>query len=167
MRRAFLVAIAAAWMLVVAPPAAADPVPFNATFQEFFGKSAAHPCQGAFYCGTGSVAGFGEATSTVNVLDFSGFDPETGCATAVTERVIRLSDGSTVTLIATEVVCTPGRSTFAPGAMKSFGNPTLTTGTFTVVSGTGEFAGATGTGTLTTRLAGESGHTTLSGTVDL
>jgi hypothetical protein len=166
-RLALVVAVAAASLLVVAAPASADPIPFQANFQEFFGKSAAHPCQGAFACGTGTVAGFGEATSTLNVLDFSGFDPETGCATATAERVITLEDGSTLTLRETQTVCTPGRSTFAPGALRSFGNPVFLTSTFTVVGGTGVFAGATGSGTTTMRLAGESGHSRLSGTLDV
>ena len=167
MRRTALVLalVAAVATLVIAPSASAADVPLDARFQEFFGKSAAHPCQ-AFSCGTGTVSGFGKATSTFNVLDFSGFDPETGCANTTTERVITLADGSTLTLLETGTVCTPGNSTFAPGALKSFGNPAFLDLSFTVVEGTGAFAGMTGSGTTTSRLAGESGHTTLSGTLD-
>jgi hypothetical protein len=168
MRRSTLVVmvVAAFTTLLVASPASASTIPFEASFQEFFGKSAAHPCQGAFACGTGTVAGFGAATSTFNILDFSGFDPETGCGTGTFERVITLSDGSTLTLIETGTACTPGKSTSAPGAARSFGNPTFLNATFTVVGGTGAFEGLTGSGTTANLLAGESGHTTLSGTLD-
>jgi hypothetical protein len=161
-----ILALLAACVMLVASPASASDVPFHASFQEFFGKSAAHPCQGAFACGTGTVSGYGAATSTFNIIDFSGFDPETGCGTGTFERVITLSDGSTLTLIETGTVCTPGSSSSAPGAARSFGNPTSLNGTWTVADGTGVFEGLTGSGTTKNLLAGESGHTTLSGTLD-
>lgn len=112
------------------------------------------------------MAGFGEATSTFNLIDLSGIDPETGCATLTGERVITLADGSTLTLLETGTLCTPGTSGSAPGGLKSFGNPLSLALTFTVLSGTGVFEGLTGSGTTTSQLAGESGHTTLSGTLD-
>jgi hypothetical protein len=168
MRRAALVTtlVTTFATLVLASAVSASTMPFQASFQEFFGKSTAHPCQGGFACGTGTVAGFGKATSTFNVLDFSGFDPETGCGTGTFERVITLSDGSTLTLIETGTVCGPGNAALAPGAARSFGNPTFLNASFTVVGGTGVFEGLTGSGTTTSRLAGESGHTSLSGTLD-
>jgi hypothetical protein len=166
MRRATLVlTLLAACATLVVSPASASTIPFHASFQEFFGKSAAHPCQGAFTCGTGTVSGFGKATSTFNIIEFSGFD-ETGCGTGTFERVITLADGSTLTLMETGTACTPGKSTTAPGAARSFGNPTSLNATFTVVGGTGAFEGLTGSGTTSNFLAGESGHTTLSGTLD-
>lgn len=80
--------------------------------------------------------------------------------------MITLSDGSTLTLIETGTGCAPGNSGVAPGAARSFGNPVFVNASFTVVGGTGVFEGLTGSGTTTSLLAGESGHTSLSGTLD-
>ena len=51
--------------------------------------------------------------------------------------------------------------------MKSFGNPLSSESTFTIISGTGRFAGATGSGTATTKGAGDAAKSTLTGTITL
>ena len=59
--------------------------------------------------------------------------------------VTTLSDGSTMQVDEEGVVCFPGKSFFAPGAQRSFGNPGTFEGMFTVTEGTGVFSGAEGT----------------------
>ena len=167
MRKVLLLA-AALVALAAAPAAPAQSTSFEARFQEFFGQSIPHPCSAPFLvCGTGEVAGFGSATSTFEILTID-FDPATACGETTFRYTITLSSGAgTVTLTGDGTVCFPGNSTFAPGAMKSFGNPFQLTFTWTVTGGTGVFAGATGSGTGVTKTAGESGHTVLSGTITL
>jgi hypothetical protein len=167
MRKAVLLA-AALLALAAAPAVPAQSTSFEARFQEFFGRSKAHPCAPPFFlCGTGDVAGFGPATSTFEILTFD-FNPETACGDTTIRYTITLSSGTgTLTLLGDGTVCFPGNSTFAPGAMKSFGNPFRLTFTWTVTGGTGVFAGASGSGTGLSKGAGESGHTALSGVITL
>jgi hypothetical protein len=67
----------------------------------------------------------------------------------------------------TGTVCFSGKSALAPGAAKSFGNPFNLEETFTIVTGTGVFAGAQGSGTGVITAAGDAGHSTLSGSITL
>jgi hypothetical protein len=164
-------AVVTASVFVAAPGATAQTTTFQASFKEGFGRATAHPCLAApgelLLCGTGTVVGFGEATSRTELVSFENFDPETSCADIELRRTITLEDGSTLILLESGVICWPGNSTNAPGAMKSFGNPFQFEGTFTIVGGTGVFEGATGTGTSEIRTAGDAGHSTLSGTITL
>ena len=157
--------------LVLAAPttAARTTVAFEAKFNEGFGRATAHPCPPSetfSFCGEGTVAGFGRATTFSELVSFSGTD-ETGCGEAVFERTITFDDGSTLVLLETGTVCFPGESSTAPGSLKSFGNPFTFEGTFEVIGGTETFKGATGTGTVVTRSAGDTGTSTLSGTLTL
>lgn len=168
MRKALLLLVAAVVALSAAQAVSAQPTSFDARFQEFFGRSTPHPCSAPFLlCGIGEVAGFGSATSTFEILTFD-FHPETACGDTTFRYTITLSGGGgTLILTGDGVVCFPGQSTFAPGAAKSFGNPFTLTFTWRVTGGTGVFTGATGSGTGVTKVAGESGHTVLSGTITL
>jgi hypothetical protein len=166
MRKAVLLA-AALLALAAASTVSAQPTTLDSRFQEFFGRSTPHPCA-TFLCGTTrDFAGFGRATSTFEVLTFE-LDPATACGDTTIRYTITLSSGAgTLTVFGDGTVCFPGNSTFAPGAMKSFGNPFRLTFTWTVTGGTGVFAGASGGGTGTSKGAGETGHTELSGTITL
>jgi hypothetical protein len=119
------------------------------------------------FCGTGTITGFGEASSLTEVVSFENFDPAISCADVVLRRTITLEDGSTLVLMETGTVCFPGKSTLAPGTAKSFGNPFNIEATFTIVTGTGVFAGAQGTGTDVIKAAGDTGHSRLSGSITL
>jgi hypothetical protein len=167
MRKAVLLA-AVLLALAAVPAASAQSTSFEATFQEFFGQSKPHPCPAPYFmCGTGAVAGFGAATSTFELLTFD-FNPETRCGDTTFRYTITLSSGAgTLTLAGDGTVCFPGNSTLAPGAAKSFGNPFRLTFMWSVTGATGVFAGASGSGTGTSRGAGESGHTALQGTISL
>jgi hypothetical protein len=156
-------------LMLAAPTAARTTVSFEAKFQEGFGRATARSCPASetfSFCGEGTVAGFGHATTFSELVSFSGTD-ETGCGEAVFQRTITLDDGSTLVLLETGTVCFPGESSTAPGSLKSFGNPFTFEGTFEVIRGTGTFKGATGTGTVVTRAAGDTGTSTLSGTLTL
>jgi hypothetical protein len=140
--------------------------PFRASFKETFGRASSKPCE-HFLCGTGTVSGYGGATSVFDVTDFAQID-DTNCADLSDIRTITLvSDGSTLELTEVGIVCFPRSSSFAPGAQKSFGNPGNIRTTFTVSGGTGVFEGAAGSGTDTAMLAGDAGHASLNGTLTL
>jgi hypothetical protein len=99
-------------------------------------------------CGKGLVHGFGTVTTT---LTFTGFGPGPGdCASLTADRVLRLDrDGSTLVLSIEGILCPQGASGgHAPG---------VGSGTFTVVGGTGRFAGATGSGQLSVQATGVPG----------
>ena len=168
MRRGTLLLIAgmAVSLLLSAPAVATSTSAFDASFKETFGRAQSKPCE-HFLCGTGTVAGYGAATSVFDITDFAPIG-ETNCADLSAIRTITLvSDGSTLELDEVGTVCFPGSSSFAPGAQKSFGNPGKIQTTFTVTDGTGVFEGATGSGTDTDMPAGDAGHASLSGTLTL
>ena len=106
-------------------------------------------------------------TSLAEITDFSDPDPETGCVDVTGRRTLTFAGGDRLVLEETGTLCTPGNSGNAPGAAKSFGNPFTLDFTWSIVSGTGRFAGASGSGTGTDRLAGDAGHATLTGTITL
>ena len=118
---ALLLAMAA--LAVVVPASAQSTQDLKADFSE---KS---ECPGFDLCGKGVVHGFGTATSG---LVFTSFEPGPGdCVSASADRTQTLNDGSTVLITASGTVC-----------------DTRIAGTFTIVGGTGVFAGASGGGTL-------------------
>jgi hypothetical protein len=166
-RRALLLAVGMLVSLLVEAPAhAATTSAFKASFKETFGRAHSKPCE-HFLCGTGTVAGYDEATSVFDITDFVPIG-DTNCADLSAVRTITLvSDGSTLELDEVGTVCFPGSSSFAPGAKKSFGNPGTIDTTFTVSGGTGLFEGATGSGTDRDMPAGDAGHASLSGTLTL
>lgn len=108
MRRTMLcVLIVAAGLVSLAPAASARMTKsFGAAFQETFGRATPTPCA-HFLCGTGTVTGYGSATS---ILDITSFQP---------------------------------------------------------TSGSGVFRGAQGTGVSSFQAAGDTGHSSLSGTISL
>ena len=166
-RAASIIWIAGALLAILASPASARTVvPFHAEFKETFGRAAPRPCE-HFLCGTGTIQGFGEATS---VFDITSFEPieDTNCGDLEGVRVLTLvSDGSTLTLDEEGVVCFPGSSFFTRGSQVSFGYPAEYEGTFEVSDGSGVFDRARGSGTDRFRNAGDSGHVTLDGTLSL
>lgn len=157
--------VLAAELLWLAPSASAEPNPFEAAFRETLGRATSRPCA-HFLCGTGTVSGHGSATS---IADITLFVPTSnGCADVSLVRTITLAaDASTLTVTETGAVCFPGRSSTAPGAQVSFGNPGAFEGTYTIGTGTGAFAGATGTGSSALFVAGNAGRSSLTGTISL
>jgi hypothetical protein len=161
----FLATLLAVTLWPVVGAGATTTLSFEAEFKETFGRAASKPCE-HFLCGEGRVQGFGEATSTLDIVRFEPIEG-TNCADIRLARTITLADGSTLDLAEEGIVCFPGSSFFAPGAPKSFGNPGEFEGTYTIRRGTGVFKGAKGTGSSSFTAAGDSGHSTLSGTITL
>jgi hypothetical protein len=123
------------------------------------------PCDpDAFTCGTGTVSGFGSATDQVFFVSFN--QVSRSCADVELVRVIRLNQGS-FTLQSDGTMCSGGNSLNAPGDFKSWGNPFRYNGTWVVTDGTGDFTGATGTGS--DQMTGSGGYATsvLSGDIEL
>jgi hypothetical protein len=158
--------LVAATVFVALPAHAKTTVTFSAEFKETFGRASSKPCE-HFFCGTGTVAGFGAATSALDVTDFAPIEG-TNCADFEAVRVITLvSDGSTLTLDESGTVCFPGQSFFTRGAQVSFGNPFQFETSWTVDRGTGVFRNAKGEGTDSSTGAGDGGHSSLTGTLTL
>jgi hypothetical protein len=136
-------------LALVAPAAASTTVPFRAIFVE-------SGCAPLTICGAGNVAGLGHVERTVLVIN--------GCGLGCTLRTIWFENGSTlVTHGATTGIDIPGNS----GDGQSTANPAWIRGAWTIVGGTGDFAGATGTGTGDIHVAAGQSTTRLTGTITL
>jgi hypothetical protein len=167
MRRA--VAIAGITLLVLAGPmfapaaGAKTTVAFQFTVKYTSGAPASKPCEHV-QCGEGTVVGFGDATSLVELTSVTEI-PGTSCfLTTVDETITLTSDGSTLLLEETGTACFPGNSLHSV----PFPFPFEAGGTFTVRHGTGVFQGAKGSGTWEcTMLAGDQQHCTYGGTLTL
>jgi hypothetical protein len=169
MRRAVAIAgitiLVSAMGPVLAPAAGAKTtVAFQFTVKYTSGVPASKPCD-HFQCGEGTVVGFGDATSTVELTSVSGpIAGTTSCFLVTVDETITLtSDGSTLRLEEDGTACLPGNSITAP-----FPLPVDADGTFTVKRGTGVFQGAKGSGTFEcTMAAGDQQHCAFSGTLTL
>jgi hypothetical protein len=126
MRRAVCLLVVAVFGFIAALPAAAQS---TQTFKAELHDNLACPT-GFDFCGKGLVHGFGTATTTLN---FTSAVPGPGdCLTGTANRTVTLdSDGSTLLLAITGTICDQKLDA-----------------SFTIISGTGVFAGATGSGTL-------------------
>lgn len=164
-RRALVSLVAAATLaLVVSLPALAGTRTFRAVILENFGiRASAQPCEvlaDGFSCpGEGTVQGFGPVTSTI----FFPFDPPFPLT-----RTLELADGSTLVLAETPLGgIRPGSSADAPGQQVSAGNPAFDNYAWSVVAGTGVFAGAVGSGTWENVQAGDTIVLRFTGTLTL
>jgi hypothetical protein len=137
-------------------------VAFQAQFKESFGIAASKPCD-HFVCGTGTVVGFGDATTFFDLTSFTPPIEGTNCGLFTGDQTITLvRDGSTLQLEISGTVCFPG-NTF--DAAMGNGDPLHGEATFTVKLGTGIFDGAKGGGTNESKGAGDQAHDTFSGTL--
>jgi hypothetical protein len=151
-----LPALVVALSLSFTGAASAQPA-FQATVKGISPKT--KPCATTF-CGTASIAGIGPATWTINVPD-NGTTPASGpcpygppalvkAFTYTATTTFTLSDGSTLVLNESGLVCAPGNSQSAPP--QSFGFPEYANSSWTVEgTPTGQFeglAGAAGTDAL-------------------
>ena len=161
MRRFALILVLSTSLSTFAAPADATATEaLDAQFRQHFGRglgASTGPCAIAF-CGNGHVVGYGNAELTL-VATSSVPISLTGCgfALAVTGiATIELQDGDTLVLEEAGTYCLPGESTFAPGNLfQSYGNPWEIDASYTVVGGSGVFAGAGGDGTNTIRQGGD------------
>lgn len=137
-------------LLVLAGSATASTtVPFRAVFVE-------SGCAPLTICGSGNVTGLGHVENTVFVLD--------GCGPGCSLRTITFANGSTlITQGATTGFDLPGNSDNA----ESTGDPVWISGAWTIVGGTGDFTGATGSGVGRIHVAAARSTTRLIGTITL
>jgi hypothetical protein len=106
------------------------------------------PCATTF-CGTASIAGLGPATWAINAISTTPVNaacPSAGLVSAFTYQAtttFELSDGSTLVVNESGLVCAPGNSASAPP--QSFGVPEYAkNSSWTVQSATGQFSGLSG-----------------------
>jgi hypothetical protein len=117
------------------------------------------PCSNPGFCGTADIAGYGPATYTTIVTSETNvssapcpppFPPGSSSAFAytMTDTFQLLSDGSTLVVDESGLVCTPGNSQAGITPAGSF--PAYASASWTVDTTqppTGQFAGLTGSGT--------------------
>ena len=146
-RRIVMTVVAVALAMVAVPlhTSAASSVPFHATLTEAVMSEGDCPApQTQLHCvyvtGTGQATHLGAITEkAVIVVDFSTLNPATGCADEIRTSTLTAANNDQITLQGPSVAvrnCLP------------FASPTWED-LWTVVSGTGRFAGATGSGTNT------------------
>lgn len=166
MRRIGALFSAALMVLAFAVPvSAATTIQVSALVKETFERAPSNtPCEfdaidESFTCfGRGNAGRFGQLTSVVVFDD------------GMVTRTITFGDGSTIVLAEEyplEGFSTPGRSFDAPGQLVAFGNPAFQTGTFEVIDATGSLTGATGSGTISQVLAGNTIQIFFTGTITL
>jgi hypothetical protein len=156
MRRALcIVGSAALAALALALPAPAQTSTFEAKVQGLFGIRNSIICPPNLDCGRARIDGYGAATRTLAITGFTPGVPA-GCdSVTALEHMVLDSDGSTLDLALDAAICHPGSSRDASSSPRAQGDPFRATGTFAIVGGTGVFAGATGSGTLTSVGAGD------------
>jgi hypothetical protein len=133
--------------LCLVGPVAAQSNSLEVVFRETFGRGAAPS-------GVGNVRG----AIVTEVFTFTGEVPtgDPRCPARTTgSTTATWPDGSTITTEEHWLICFPGSSRSAPGGLVSYGNPETSSGTYTLVGGTGAFAGITGSGTITATIAGD------------
>jgi len=132
---------------------------FQATFVDIYSSCPTNP-PSVVFCGPGSIAGYGNATSTVTLTSIAPL-PGTDCLQLTAVRTIALDDGNgSLTLDETGTLCPPSAA-----ATNAVGGPYTVSKTFVVAGGTGVFAGATGGGSDINRSAGNSQVSVISGTL--
>jgi len=142
MRRSLLVLLAVTAVLS-STAASASAQTLDITFHAALTKP--HTTCETVFCAPVSVPGYGEGTLTFTDESFELISDS--CAEYTATVRIDFVDADTDPLVMAEsgVVCFPGNSFNAPGALQSFGNPFRQTGTFVVVDGPAELIGLTGT----------------------
>lgn len=119
----------------------------------------AGPCSnGAFYCGTAGIAGYGAASWNFFLTGVTISQTSCGSTYTATTDFTLDSDGSTLAVNESGYICGPGKDAagyFSEGP-KAFGHPNYPYGTWTVATAdsTGQFAGLAGSGTDTLSAAG-------------
>jgi hypothetical protein len=160
MRKVLLIASSILWaavLTVVAAPASASTTSsLEATFEHHYGAGvAAPPCASGSFCMTGTVAGYGGAANRTTIASITPI-VGTACVDFTLSGTITLADANnTLTYDGSGTVCPIGNSHETPGSAVSYGNPYSLPGLFTIVGGTGVFAGASGSGNVIAHLAGD------------
>jgi hypothetical protein len=134
----------ALFAVAAGPVMASTTSSFVGVFRENFGRGNAP-------FGVGQVTGIGAGTESFTRTSHT-FDGE--CWLDPGTTVLSFESGD-IFLFEDNRLCTPGVSGYTPGGAVSYGNPVLWTGTYTITGGTGDFLGATGSGSTRGVLAGD------------
>jgi hypothetical protein len=168
MKRLALACAAVSTALTLAAPVMADTaIGYQATYVEPVGGPNESPfsCAPGTSCGSASISGIGQSDDQVVTFNACGL----GCHI----RTVTFGDGSTLVI---QIVDQPGPFAFtSPGNSGSNGyngvglpgNPNFLDFTETILGGTGRFAGASGSGTGTVKVAGGVAIGKSSGTITL
>jgi hypothetical protein len=160
-RRFVVLPAALALSLAYAATTAAATPNFEGTFVDVYSQCPTNP-PSLVFCGDGTVPGFGRASSTVGLTALPAPIPDSDCETIHAIRTITLLDGSgALTLSESGTLCPPSSSAGA----YAVGGPFTVAKAYTVVGGSGVFAGATGSGSDVNRSAGNSQVSVLDGTL--
>jgi hypothetical protein len=156
--------VVGASLVAAVPAGAVSTVPYQATFVEPYGGPVQSPfsCPPGTSCGSANISGLGHAADNVIVFNACGL----GCHL----RTVTFADGST--LLIREV---PVGGFTSPGNAGSNGyigfgfpgNPQFQDITQEILGGTGRFAGASGSGAGTVKVAGGAAIIKTSGTLTL
>jgi hypothetical protein len=129
---------------------------------------------GAFFCGTANIAGYGAASWNLYVTGLTIVETSCGSTyTAMTDFTLA-SDGSTLAVKESGHICGPGlnangyfKEEGIPGGIPAFGHPQYPTATWVVdkADSTGQFAGLGGSGTDSLQAAGAQLSGSYSGTL--
>jgi hypothetical protein len=161
-RRLSLLLVALALSAASATTAVAASPTFEATFHQIYSQCANHPPTLVF-CGEGTIAGYGAASSTASLTGPLVPIAGTDCVAIKAVRRITMDDGSgTLTLTETGTKCPPSA---AAGMNGMAGDPYTVAKTYWISGGTGVFAGASGSGSDINRSGGNSQVSVLSGTL--
>lgn len=134
------------------------------------GPLPAGPCSnGAFYCGTADIAGYGAATWDFFLTGVTISQTSCGSTYTATTDFTLASDGSTLVVNEGGPICGPGKDAagyFSEGP-DAEGHPNYPFGTWTVdtADSTGQFAGLGGSGTDTLHAAGAHASGSYTGTL--
>ena len=157
--------------LVFAGVASAQAFQASVTFTGTVPFAKAGGCSnGAFYCGTANIAGYGAASWNLYVLGFTAVQTPCGSTYEATAEFTLASDpNSTLVLDEGGSICGLGdegaayRGYFAEPP-QAFGHPNAIYGNWTVdPTSTGQFSGLTGSGTDVVNFAGAHGGGSYSG----
>jgi len=129
---------------------------------------------GAFYCGTANIAGYGAASWNLYVTGLTIVPTSCGSLYTATTDFTLASDGSTLEVDESGYICGPGLNANGyfkeggiPGGIPAYGHPNYPNGTWVVdtAHSTGQFAGLGGSGTDVLQAAGAHAAGTYSGTL--
>jgi hypothetical protein len=138
--------------------AASAQTPFQATVSATQTLPAGPCSNGAFFCGTANLAGYGGASWNFYVTSTTPVPSSCGSSyTATTEFTLAGDPGSTLVLDESGPLCAPGNdgAAFFKEGAKAYGHPFTIVGSWSVdPTSTGQFAGLSGSGTDLVKTAG-------------
>lgn len=156
--QALLAAAVGCAFAIAAPAASAETQALSGTYAaKYAGVNGSPPyCPGeAFVCGSGTAAGLGSFT-----------DATVGLGPGITQTTLTFVDGSTLLLDETLVSdINPGNSGSSNQPGFALGHPGNQVWLWTVAGGTGEFSGASGSGTDAIKEAGARAAGILGGSI--